>query len=415
MTINTINTSNKKSSLPILFKILVCLRAVTIYVPVVGYGSSTIGNFLLVGLISVMLVVLLSDSLLRHLKVLLPFVIFMVLDFIMRLVDGQELESAKFIYGLVQFFMWPLVMIVIIQRRDYRFAKLLLALIILCYAITGITTYIGCGLYPGASRDLAAIYAENDTQKIELYNSLNIGGFDFIYTLVLFCPLIVYLIRDKRNKIVFRLIPTILFVGIILVIIRSEYATAILCVILSLGCFFAISRNGETRLGLIILGALVVIVFFETFIDDFLLFISSQLDSDVISSRLEGIATMSSGYSSSTGSGDIDARRELYLADWQTFLESPIYGTGKAVGGHSFVLVNLAKYGLIGLFMMLFLFSKTYQYSIKPYTKSPLFPYLVSVFAIQILLAILNPLFVYPVFMSFIPLFAYVFEHENYR
>lgn len=394
--------------IPLLLKLLIVLRVMIVNIPYLSYNSSFLLNAPIVVLILVFLISFLKKTEIQ-LGLILSIATLMIVDFLYGFVTGKESSLLTFLYGFMQFLAWPLIAIVIYSTKDVKFAKQLLGAILLSLSITGITTYIGCDLYPGAARDLASIYHENDQVKIELYNNLNIGGFEFVYTLMLICPLLVYYIRIKR----WRKLSLCALIGALLVIIKTEYTTALLCFILSLMCFFIPRQNGARFVLRLFLGGVVAFFLLKALMGGILLWLSEMIDSETVSIRLQDIASLLNESLASSRDMDVEKRQELYAMDWEAFLKNPLFGNGYAKGGHSFVLGNLSKYGLIGLGLMMIVFKSIFKYSIRKYRITNIYPYILYCFALQLIIAFLNPMVIYMVFTFVIPLVACVENEHN--
>ena len=68
--------------------------------------------------------------------------------------------------------------------------------------------------------------------------------------------------------------------------------------------------------------------------------------------------------------GFSDDRDELYRLSFNTFLRNPLFGNlfseSQKTGGHSFILDNLANYGLLGAGLMVFMYRGIYRVFIRP-------------------------------------------------
>ena len=73
--------------------------------------------------------------------------------------------------------------------------------------ITSITTILGLDVYPDASRKLAS---RGNKLLVDIWYQMNIGGFDFIYSLVLLLPITYWMIQRSDKK--FKIVNTIIFI-----------------------------------------------------------------------------------------------------------------------------------------------------------------------------------------------------------
>ena len=89
-----------------------------------------------------------------------------------------------------------------------------------------------------------------------------------------------------------------------------------------------------------------------------------------------------------------DNRDELYMYSINMFLKSPLFGVlfgGKMVtGGHSFILDNLALYGMVGGGLMAMMYRGIYLRFIKPLSERPGYCILVWSFIQTIALSTIN-------------------------
>lgn len=395
----------------IFFQLLTIVWIIISYVPYAGYFSPTIINMPVIVGLALFLFITQSDTIFKSLLKLFPFFLFFILDYLTDAFNNEASYSfVTFAYVFLQRLLLPLVAISIISKNDYRFAKTFLVSVLVCFLLTSITTYIGCTLYPGASRALAgSLGAQGDTELLAFYNSMNIGGFEFVYTLVLFCPILIFLIKEHKLRTYHKLLFIALLIWALVVIVQTEYTTAVMVSFLSLMLFLMKANKKNYIILLIILGLLIFVA------SDLLMFLSTVVSSETLSNRMEDISQVIQGLdtSSSAGHTDIDSRKDLYQLAWSAFTESPIWGTGRTVGGHSFLLNILSRYGLIGLCLMIYQFTQIYMYSIKTQSKSPAYNFVFFIFLMQLILAVLNPLAIYSFFMVIIPLFCYAISYKR--
>lgn len=385
------------------YKLLVVIWVTIANIPYLQHFSPTLLNaFVTIGIYAILLFD--DKRLLAQVLKILPFAILTILDFIVdNLLGVGETSLFVFLYSLLNFCLLPLVALEIILSKDVAFAKLLLICILICFIITGITTYVGCSIFPGASRALAAGYSQGETAMIDLYKRYNIAGFSYIYTLPLLCPLLFYIARDKRVRFYIRLLSVLIICGIVAVVVKSEYTTALLCVFISFFCLLINKQNISRYIGLLLL-IILVFVLLREYIGDLFQYLAAYFDSESMSPRLNDVGSVLKYGMDAAESSDFYSRQEAYSNSWNAFLRSPIWGCGEFVDGHSFILRYLAKYGMIGFFLMLYVFKKLHEYSIKPSSNSDLFPFLLILAIIQVVIMSLNPLLAFNVFLVIIPL-----------
>ena len=313
------------------------------------------------------------------------------------------------IYGLAQLAIYFIIGLYIIDTKDYQMAKRVLLTFILIYVVTSVTTYIGDSMYPMASRDLTGSASAENAGMTSLYLAMNIGGFGFIYNVVLLIPIIIGLYRLRLLNIFLSLSMLALFY---LVIEKSQFTTALLISILFMPLL--IWRKFLTRTTAIryFFFVALVIMMANTVLPSLLNVLSDTLSGDATKGRL----TELSGYLSSGETSDmtdIDARQNHYTKSLDAFLSSPIIGSfdKTTIGGHSLLFDTLGLYGLVGLFLYIVSWKKVFTSYLKPIRNKPWYGYFFIVFAVAILLTIVNPQMNMMFLFLIIP--CYILQYEK--
>ena len=275
--------------------------------------------------------------------------------------------------------------------------------------ITCTTTIIGLIRFPMASRILATIGESQDPVSVK-YNWNNIGGYDFIYTVVLLYPLLILAWKKKKIKLP---IAIGLTVGIYAMVILSEYTIALLLIIISTALYFVpASFNKWGIVIMTVLGIFALIVLWGP-ITDFLTWLADVLESDTVSDRLDGIAGGSEGLDSLE-----DNRMEPYRMSLQSFFASPLLGRilfnrGPGIGGHSAILDIMATYGIGGLVLLVFMYRAIYKYFLKEHSNKLGFGFVIWFFIQAVLLSILNTGLWFFVLCVFGPIFINMIFKEK--
>lgn len=292
---------------------------------------------------------------------------------------------------------------VLINHRMNAVIRKIIPISIIVYLVTAITTYVGVLRFPGASRILAA-----DSLAYLKYYPLNIGGFEFIYSLVLLHPLVVYLFRKTRK----RLLAILFSVVVGLCVTASEYTMGFLLYIISLVSYLlplnmspaAGKRRIKRIIVLVVLGVLFIPVIFN-----FL----SQLDFlGSAGEKLLDISSLLQGELVEEES-DVAIRQNIYLKSWETFLERPVLGAkiygSPSVGGHSYILDTLGNWGLVGILAIFMLFRKIRRFYKKDFFDNEVNYCAALLLVMALMLWFLNPkiwlfelCFLVPVFLYYI-------------
>ena len=304
-------------------------------------------------------------------------------------------------YSLLQNVISVIIGLHVVKTNDYSFSKFILIVILSTYTVTAITTYFGNLAIPEASR-LLATASDKDTSLRSDISKLNIGDFSFIYTIVLWIPLLLGMLKFWRKWFVVLLS---VLVSFYLAIYVSEYTTALLFAILPLLLLF--SKKGldykSTRMLVLLYIGIAVIVM--PLLPVVIQFFDSSIGSHLISARLSEVSDFVSNpqYATSDSQSDLISRRSLYLKSYGSFLQSPIWGSlsYKKLGGHSTFFDILGFLGLIGGALYYFLWKNIYVHFLKPYKHKPFFGYFCFALICSIILSIFNP-FISIFFYSFI-------------
>ncbi len=278
-----------------------------------------------------------------------------------------------------------------VDKKSFFEAYLTVATIFM--GITSVTTIIGLNLFPMASRELASGTAVHDTEK---YTRINMGGYEYIYALVIFIPILFWLIKNSQ-KWKKALYITVLVLNL-LCIYESQYTIALLCAI---GILFVIWMQSHKKWAIVVLIAvlLVLAVGGLSVLGEFFEWLSGIVNQEYASDRLMQLSQLFAGESIHT---ETDTERlELYMNELSAFGRSPIWGHNlvdynvEEISGHTFIFDTLAGAGLLGLVLVAFLVRILYAKAIGPVRKKT--PgCIVSVWFAVIVVACLNPI-IFPI------------------
>lgn len=259
--------------------------------------------------------------------------------------------------------------------------------------ITYITTLIGLMRYPNAIRTIS--HTGNN-----YYSSLNIGGYDFLYALVLLIPLYVFLIKDEYISKFKRIKYVAIIIGLILLAFLSNFLTALIFSIVGLTLGVYLTKDEISKVtflyymfSIIIMMAIMLIPI--SAYKNLLIIIISQLQDGFIRVRFLEIYTFINSYSL-TGSSLL--RQELVNNSWNSFLSSPLYGVGGIyynntylIGAHSQWIDDLGRYGIIGIVPLVLFFKYYLKSTLKMYSRNTLKKAYFCTFFLFILLGFINP------------------------
>ena len=349
----------------------------------------------------------------KSLSKILPIFLIPFLDVLIRGNNMLELFRgiASFLYSLVL----PMLGIYLLKKNNFKMAVIIFGTFVLTNIITCYTTYFGCQIYPNAARDLAT----GDIMEspfYQIYLDANIGGFKFIYNLVLFSILTICLIKNNKQlsiNLILIIVSITFFLGIVLAITASQYTIAILLTSINLLLFF-IGRKLSARKVILLGGTLLLIlVAFKPVVADGLMKIADNIESKTVSHRLTDISLSLEGKHSQEDS-NMDSRKEKYMKSINNFINNPLGGWSlQSAGGHSYIFDTLAKYGILGLILLIISLKKIYRNYIKPLYGSFVYGYALMLFLQLIILAILNPILFTDFMLFVLPIYCFIFVNDN--
>ena len=241
------------------------------------------------------------------------------------------------------------------------FSGLYASVIVIAFIITGITTIVGCMAFPDAARILASTETSQDPLAV-MYSWMNIGGYGFVYSMVLLYPYVVLAFKMKR----LRLIPMILIsIVMLFTVISAEYSYAFMLLMVS-ALMLILPRDISVKRFILLMLVFVVAVFlFRTTVAAIISAIGDYLGNSAMTDKINVIFL-----GTDSVEGFDDDRGALYMMSVDIFLQNPLFGNlakGRYVtGGHSFILDTLANYGLVGGIPMFFMYRQIWRSFFKP-------------------------------------------------
>lgn len=397
-----------------LFKRLVIFFLAILYIlhdmPMLGYRYPSI----LYAFIVISLFLLLSfDVGLKTVLKMIPIFIIPLLDIFISSVSAYDFFQG--ISRLLQFLILPLLAIHIYEWNDMKMAKILLLIFIGVNFITCFTTYNGCLIYPEASRELAAGDASS-SPSYYVYMAANIGGFHFIYSTVLISGLVIYSVKKFRYiEGGYILLPLgVVYLGLIfMTLLAAEYTLSILMFLSYVLLFFVRDVFSIKKFFVLAIFVLLSFLVFKPLISNGLKSISEVVESEHISNRLYDLHLKLEGNHTQKHS-DYDERKDTYVKSIEQFEKKPLGCWNiKDIGGHSFVLDSLAKYGLLGLILVIVTYIYIYRYYISPYENDSIFGYGFYIFFLFIVASVLNPHIFTNIIMFAFPVYALIFKENT--
>ena len=332
-------------------------------------------------------------------------ILYLLQSFILN--DGNSFSN---LLTLLMLIVYPMFSSYVIAHRYERkiivISRGLLLYISALLVLTMVTTYMGNLEFPGASRSLAH-YREDTSGLLSLYNSMNIGGFGFIYTVTLVLPLLSYWLKTNRIALVLSILG---FVVAILCIISSQYTIALLMSFISVAmCFFPrrIRRTHIITFALLLL----LLLISSPLIGKVFLYLSNNVDGKIMSARMEEVYLFFSrgeiGLSSDTAT-----RIGHIRMSWNTFFSNPLIGSNVGAGNHSYLVDTLAHFGIVGLAAVVISFRCIYRKYVVNLKKTELYYYALACYLINIIQCYVNTYNGFVVFTLILPLYIVAFQDK---
>lgn len=395
-----------------IFVVFVILKIFLQYSPALDYRASASINFPI--LVFLFLYIFFYDKAIirRNLGLILPIYILPFLN--AYAASWGNTPMINLVYLILQWFVWPLVAFFSVKNLSVKSMKIITLSFLLCFSVTAITTYMGCLQFPDAARIQAnGNFVENNPDIVAMYKSMNIGGFIFVYTTVPMIPLLLYSYKTEMfNK--WLLLAFIILLSI--TIYKSQYATASLLVLTSL-LFMLLplnltSKNIRKRIFITCILAVLCLPALSLCFE----FLANNVESEILSQRFQELSLFSHSEKTLDSDSDLGERLQLWTSSFRGFLEHPITGcyvlgkteTLKWLGGHSFILDAMCRFGILGLFLIVLMFKRIYNLFLLPYKHHPIYVYAYIAYWINVVQCLLNPTTAEIILIFLLPLFVVI-------
>lgn len=361
--------------------------------------------YLAVVLVTVLAVLLIGkqDFLINLFPIIIPLIILNVLIYF-----STNPSIIMWVYSLLLNILAIVIGIYVIQSYDTKLLKILTYFILVIHAITALTTIVGLNENPDAARYLATVADSNEADAVK-YGFMNIGGFEFVYSVALIYPAIIY--GFKRKKIHVSIVIIYAVIDFILVI-NTGYTIALLLFIAS--TVFVFFRNNLTVKNVVIIFVITLLVSLLVFpLFSYLLnALADVIGNETIAERLRDLAGGREGLEASE-----DNRLALYMMSLTSFITHPLFGgmfNSVSIGGHSEILDKIAQYGIFGLIAIVLIYNAIYKKFFKVYKNESGYGYVFWIFMQAVILSVLNPgMWIYQLALMIPVILAYINQKEN--
>ena len=294
-----------------------------------------------------------------------------------------------------------------IYNRQYTgdaiFRNFLAKLVLVLCSVTALTTLIGLTVDPMAARNLATGLTEE--YGIRNYSIRNIGGYGFIYSLVLLIPLLIGAWRNSNIKRIYVAGALILALACIF---RSQYSTALGLAIIALSTVFLGDRFSPLKLCALVICEIAVLIALINLLPIFVNLIANLgPEASFMAYRLsDSLSTISTD-----GIFGLDRVQRAEMS-WSIFAENPLSGnlfstTMNELGAHSALLDLLASMGLLAIPFILFFIIAIVGRLLKRLVSPEIKPYAAASILLFFVLGSINTVlssFTIPVILFLMPL-----------
>lgn len=315
----------------------------------------------------------------KFVLLLLPFVVYEVMVMVSK--NSSDILLAG--YQLLLFIVPVCVGFYLVTNRFM--SGFFAAVMAVCFCITCITTTIGCSVFPDAARVLASTATSQDATAV-MYDRMNIGGYNFVYPMVMLYPYVVLAFKMKR----LHFIPMVIFTVLAYVtVIYAAYTYAMLLLMMSTLLFFIRKDISVSRFFLLLAVFAVTVLLFRTTIAALLNVFGDFIGNSAMTDRINALFLGKDAVE-----GFDDDRAALYWHSINLFWKNPLFGalfeTKKVTGGHSFILDNLALYGLVGGGLMMLMYRGIFRVFVSPLRRMRGYCFVLWAFFQTILLSFIN-------------------------
>jgi len=319
--------------------------------------------------------------------------------------DGMYTITRNIQFYLMLFF---LIVFESYRRKSLLMLKPVIVINIVLFAVWALTTYQGLLINGHASRYII----RSGEEAIELTKQ-GVGGFTFIYSLLIYIISLQALIRYRIKHRMFFTPTTIFLIFALLlsmiVVLKAQYSTAVILMVISSLLFIFYSDNIYKNT-ILFLSLILVYIAMEYYLIDILTMLQPYAEGTNYSHKIsDTIATLQSGETTGTAKDRIDR----YVRSFNLFLDHPFTGTWSMmpVGKHSLLLDTFAQYGILAGIALIYILFKPLVDIYKTHRKNRGFA--LTILFLAIALVSLNNVAMAYGFMLYV-FYPYIIEKLEY-
>ena len=291
--------------------------------------------------------------------------------------------------GIIQQIAIYLMVIFYIMNISYRgklhYLNIIVPVVLILLIIWNFKTFEALLDDPSIARKIV----RNDEATYEFLRK-GIGGYSLVYPQVIIFPAILaWLLTAFKNNKAYFLLGALWLVSYVLMILNAGYSIAIFTTLV--GALLLFFYNGDSSVKAVIVsivlfvGAIACIIY----VDGFRNWLLEVFDGTAVAKKINDLTASTD---SGEASGSWSLRIYAYGSAISKIIKYNVFGGLWRMGntGHSAVLDNVAKYGLVGGYMFLKILYSVPNYYKKKYSDSRMKRFVTATFVTVLLVSILD-------------------------
>lgn len=346
-----------------------------------GRGWIPVGDFIPRMLLFILLALSLGGNLFN--KTTIVIFLYYIFTILMDLSADFESNPVSIIVALLEMLIPLLFFQFVRQKGSLREINSISKYAIIVSFITIVCTIIALKNNPSIARLMASsTNFERGLSEIRGYQRMGVAAYDFSAVVMFFPVVVVAYYKDSKIKKIHMIFCSFLCFYFLYKVQSST--PMILSIIITVLSFFI---NDKTDCKYIFQAGIMIVVMTILF-PLFLEIVAPYVGGTAFENKVTGLTEfMDTGQTS----GEVLGRYELYQLSINSFGQNMLFGDPNAnVGGHSFILDRLAKYGIIGVSLLMYAMylalRDVYQWLSFPYR----WHYMLCVFALLSYMVIKN-------------------------
>lgn len=303
-----------------------------------------------------------------------------------------------------------------ITRQNTKLSMCLLLIFLSVELVTYFSSILAELEFPGIIRLNPGQLKDDDSNLYAMKTSLNVGSFNTVYGAATLIPIAILIMKYRNelfDKYYMRIASILSPFFFLYFIYTSQFTIALAGSILLMCTLFCPKCITPSFFKRSILVGLVTAFFINSMVPLILHTVADSIESPIMADRLDGIALTFEG-DEDTGSEGTERRKEVYMKSLSTILDTFFMGTWNenGIGGHSYILDHIARYGLVGVLLLIIFYKGIINQFYQPFREELWsFYYLYGLLGVSIFL-LFNPSPLYDQLTFCYPLSAFLIHNK---